>query len=157
MGLGTWFAKLGGKAAGEMLASPIDAIRKTIDDLHFSGEEKSQAEIIMTQLAMKPQLLQGNLNMVEAQHRSRFVAGWRPALGWVLAISLGMYYIPQFAMASIIWVKACLIVLQNIPKDGAINLPTYPISDIKGLMELILGMLGLAGFRTFEKLTGRTK
>ena len=82
------------------------------------------------------------INKIEAGHKSLFVAGWRPYIGWVLGTSLALFYVPQFAMAAIIWVKLSWQANELVP---------YPIQDIAGLRELILAMLGLAGMRTFEK------
>ena len=80
------------------------------------------------------------LNKAEAQHKSVFVAGWRPFIGWTCG-------------AGIAWA----MVLQPIAQwgvtrwgDGA-ELPTI---DTGYLMELIMGMLGMGGLRTFEKMKG---
>lgn len=92
--------------------------------------------------------VQTKLNETEAQHRTVFVAGWRPFIGWILGFSLGVYYIPQFAMASYLWVKMCV---------EANSLLDYPKLNVDSLFELVLGMLGLAAIRTYEKVKGKTK
>jgi|TARA_S200002703_G_C3715986_1_gene219976 hypothetical protein len=92
--------------------------------------------------------VQTKLNETEAQHRTVFVAGWRPFIGWILGFSLGVYYIPQFAMASYLWVKMCM---------EANSLLDYPKLNVDSLFELVLGMLGLAAIRTYEKVKGKTK
>jgi hypothetical protein len=137
-----------GKQAGDAIATPVEAIGNVLDKLFTSDEEKEHARYVMETLRQKPQELQIEINKLESQHRSIFVAGWRPAIGWVLAISLGIYYIPQFATASYLWIWACI-------RSG--SLVSYPISEISGLLELVLAMLGMAGYRTVEKLSGRTK
>jgi len=137
-----------GKQAGEVIASPIEAIGNVFDKLFTSDDEKEQAKFVLAKLKQEPQMLQGEINKLEAQHRSVFVAGWRPFVGWVCGISLGMFYIPQFAMATVLWVMKCW---------NASGLLPYPIQDISGLMELVLAMLGMAGFRTVEKLKDKTK
>ena len=38
-------------------------------------------------MMMKPSLAQIEPNKIEAGHRSIFVAGWRPFIGWVSAAS----------------------------------------------------------------------
>ncbi len=137
-----------GKQAGDALASPIEAIGDVFDKLFTSDDERANAAFVLEKLRQHPSELQVGLNKVEAQHRSVFVAGWRPALGWVLVLSLGIYYIPQFAIASYLWVWACLEASKVVP---------YPVTQISGLLELMGGMLGLATLRTVEKLTGKTK
>ncbi len=137
-----------GKQAGDALASPIEAIGNVFDKLFTSDEERGNAAFVLERLRQHPAELQIEVNKLEAQHRSTFVAGWRPALGWVLVLSLGIYYIPQFAIASYLWVWACLEANKVVP---------YPVTQISGLLELMGGMLGLATLRTVEKMTGKTK
>ena len=46
------------------------------------------------QLAAAVSLVQGQMevNRTEAQHPSLFVAGWRPAIGWVCALALAYHF-----------------------------------------------------------------
>jgi hypothetical protein len=137
-----------GKAAGDAISAPITAIGNVFDKLFTSDEEKAQAKLLLEKLAMHPAELQIELNKLEAQSRSWWVAGWRPAIGWVCGIALFVYYIPQYMMATILWTKACWTTQ---------HLLVYPIPQIEGLTNLVYGMLGLAGLRTAEKLTNKTK
>ncbi|WP_370153664.1 portal protein [Ferrovibrio sp.] len=83
------------------------------------------------------------LNQVEAGHRSVFVAGWRPAVGWLCAAGIGWAWIghPLFLWAAALWFP------------GA----APPAIETDGLLELVLALLGMAGLRSFEKVTGRAK
>lgn len=137
-----------GKQAGDAIASPIEAIGNALDKILTSEEEKLQGQAVLQKLLQHPQELQAEINKLEAQHRSTFVAGWRPAIGWVLALSLGLYYIPQFATAAYLWIWACF-------RAGMVV--AFPVSEISGLMELVLAMLGMGTLRTVEKLTNKTK
>ena len=123
----------------------VEGVASAIDKFVETPEEKKAAEILMLGIKQNPMKWQNEINKISAAHRSTFVAGWRPAIGWILAVSIGMYYIPQFALASIIWWKLSW---------ASSTLVAYPIASISGLTELLVGMLGLAGFRTFEKKTG---
>lgn len=153
MGLGSFLSKhLGGA-----MASPIEAIGNVLDKLTTNDEERAQVQAILGRLALQPHLAQAEINKLEAQNRNWWVAGWRPGIGWVCAAALAMYYLPQFGVASFVWVKACLVVLEGWTGKGVLTLPPYPIPDIAGLTELVMGMLGLAGMRTIEKLTGKAK
>ena len=137
-----------GKQAGDAIAQPIDAIGNAFDRLLTSTEEKMAAKAVLEKLRQHPMELQTEINKLEAQSRSLFVAGWRPFIGWICGTALGIYYIPQFAVATILWVRLCW---------NAQTLASYPISDISGLTQLIIAMLGLAGYRTLEKFGGKTK
>lgn len=134
---------------GDKAAKPIEAIGGILDNLFTSDEEKLDKQIIRERLAQHPHMAQIELNKITANHPSIFVAGWRSAIGWVSAIALFMFYVPQFSMASWMWVKLCLKAIEG----GREILPAYPI-DESGLMQLIIAMLGMGGLRTFEKFKG---
>lgn len=139
----SWFSSLFSSSA----AQPIEAVGNVLDGLFTSDEEKLDKQIIMRRLAQKPSLAQVELNKIEASHRSVFVAGWRPFIGWICGISLGVYFIPQFALASYMWVTICL--------DKG-ELVAYPATG-DSLFELVLAMLGMGALRTFEKMNGKAK
>lgn len=134
--------------AGQAAATPIEAIGNVFDKLFTSDEERAQAAAVMEKLRQHPGELQVQLNMVEAAHKSWFVAGWRPYIGWVCGTALALYYIPQFLLASIIWARLSWDAMTIVP---------YPIDDIDGLMELVIAMLGLGALRTIEKFGNKTK
>ncbi|MBU2713716.1 3TM-type holin [Zooshikella harenae] len=129
-----WLAKLvsGG------LAEPIDAIGNVLDKVTTSDAERMQAEILLERLRQQPQVLQVELNKLESQHRSLFVAGWRPFIGWVCGLGLTFTFLINPIVQ---WVSG---------KPG----PHLPF-DI--MTELVLALLGLGALRTAEKFGGRTK
>jgi hypothetical protein len=129
--------------AGNGAATPIDAISNLFDKLFTSDEERLQAGAVLEKLRQHPAELQVELNKIEAAHRSIFVAGWRPAVGWVCAAGVAWAYIghPVFTWAAALWSPG----LQ----------PPGIVTD--NLIELVLAMLGMAGLRTLEKATGKTK
>lgn len=102
--------------------------------------DKSEAE--KQQLAAAVQLVQGQLdiNKAEAASGSVFIGGWRPAIGWVCAAALACQYIarPLLSWAGIITGHAW---------------PMLPGLD-ENLWQLMLGMLGMGGLRTVEKVKG---
>lgn len=138
-------AFLGGllKGAAE-IASPIEAIGNVLDKLFTSDEEKLDKEALLARLAQQPYLAQAEINRIEAQHRSVFVAGWRPAIGWVCAAALFWTYLghPLFVWAAALWAPG-------------LTPPALGTEDV--LFELVLAMLGLGSLRTFEKTKGRAR
>lgn len=134
---------LGSVFAGANAATPIDAIGNLFDKLFTSDEERLQASVVLEKLRQHPAELQVELNKIEAAHRSIFVAGWRPAVGWVCAAGVAWAYIghPVFTWAAALWSPG----LQ----------PPGIVTD--NLIELVLAMLGMAGLRTLEKATGKAK
>lgn len=124
---------LGGSAA-----QPIEAIGNVFDKLFTSDEERAQAEAVLSKMAQEPHILQAEINKIEASHRSVFVAGWRPMLGWVCGLGIAFAYLVNPA-------------LQWFTGDLGPELP------MEYMNELVLALLGLGGLRTFEKIKGRTK
>lgn len=137
------------KLIGGGVAQPIEAIGNVVKAVFGDKTEKLSHEEIMARIALEPTMAQTEINKVEASHRSRFVAGWRPFIGWIAGISLGMYYIPQFAIATIVWVKL-------LNANEWTELVPYP-GSVDGLMELVFALLGMATLRTAEKMAGRSK
>jgi hypothetical protein len=144
MSIGGFFGKIIGSGVTEVVTGVADVVDRFME----TPEEKTAAKLITAKMKQDPHKWQVELNKISAAHRSIFVAGWRPYLGWVLGTSLAFYYLPQFAMASVLWVRVCWETQTLAP---------YPITDIAGLTQLVLGMLGLAGLRTYEKKAGLTK
>ena len=92
----------------------------------------------------EPSLAQIGVNKQESTHRTIFVAGWRPFIGWVCGVAL-LY---NFILRDII---AWLLVMY----DKTIEQP--PELAMEHLMTVLIGMLGLGGMRTYEKMKNKTK
>lgn len=139
----SFLAKILGGAAGDAAGGAIGALGSAFDKLFTSDEERAQAALVLEKLRQQPHILQAEINRLEAGHRSLFVAGWRPFIGWVCGLGLAWAFLghPMFE-----W----LVALRGL----AISAPAIATDN---MMELILALLGLGGLRTFEKLTGRAK
>ena len=120
------------------ISSPIEAIGGVLDKLFTSDEEKLKAQAVLEKLKQHPAELQVALNKIEAQHRSLFVAGCRPFIGWICGLGLANVYI----------INPWLQWLYGI--EG----PQLPLGV---MVELIIAMLGLGSLRTAEKFGGRAK
>jgi hypothetical protein len=83
---------------------------------------------------------QTDINKVEAANPSVFVSGWRPAIGWVCALALAYQYLVRPLGGTI----ASLL---------GLTIPPLPGLD-DNLWQLMMGMLGMGGLRTFEKVQG---
>lgn len=130
-----WLSKLTG---GDTAIAGITAVGNVLDGLFTSKDEKLTHEEVRIRLAQQPDLAQIELNKIEATHRSIFVAGWRPFMGWVGGLGLAnMFLINPW--------------IQWITGETGPNLPEGII------MELIFALLGLGTLRTIEKIKGRTK
>lgn len=107
------------------------------------ASERRELEAFLKQIeqAHSAAMAQVEVNKVEAGHRTVFVAGWRPAIGWTGAIAL-IYGSLGYPLLSAVGLGA------DLPP------PTF-IED--NIMELLFAMLGMGGLRTFEKSKGVAK
>jgi len=76
-------------------------------------------------------------NQIEAAHQSMFVAGWRPAVGWVCALAMLLNFI--------------LIPFINLGMELAGLDIRLDLIEMDTMMPVLLGMLGLGGMRSYEK------
>jgi hypothetical protein len=106
-----------------------------------SPEKKAELAVLAANLEAAGQLAQTAINQAEAGHASVFVAGWRPAIGWICASVLAWNFIghPLAMWATAIWAPH-------------ITPPALIAAD--SLFEITMGMLGLGGLRSWEKLKG---
>ena len=106
------------------------------------AREKAQAELLKAAQEQDFQLVlsQIKVNEAEAQNSNLFVAGWRPAVGWICVAGLAYNFV---IYPLLLWAVAA---------TGAEFKPPSLLSDT--LMGLVLGMLGLGALRTAEKWKG---
>ena len=107
------------------------------EDKNKRAEAERKIEAELTTHLAKIDLAQLDINKQEAAHRSVFVAGWRPFVGWCCGISLAWSYICQ------------PIIVFILAQTG--NLVDLPALDMSQMMPVLMGMLGLGGLRSFEK------
>ena len=140
----SWFSTLfGGGAQGA--SKLVDSIGVAFDNVVTSDEERLVLANAMAKIKQEPARLQVMLNALDAKG-NWFNSGWRPSIGWVCSVSLAMYFVPQYAIAAAVWVKACAV-------SKWTELPPYPVSS-DAVMELTLAMLGMAVIRSAEKMSG---
>lgn len=106
-----------------------------------SPEKKAELQQKAMELEFAVGKIQTDINLEEAKHPNLFVAGWRPAVGWICASALGFNYIlsPLILWGCKLWGRS-----EIMP----------PILDMGELLTLLIGMLGLGVLRTVEKSQG---
>ena len=130
---------------------PLEALlnigSQLIDRLWPDPQKAAEAKLELYKLQssgeLQTMLAQMEINKVEAANPSLFVAGWRPCIGWGCATALFYQYLLR------------PLVIGFAPSFGIIP-PPFPGLD-ENLWQLMMGMLGLGGLRTFEKIQGVTK
>ena len=116
-------------------------IDKAIPDADAANKAKAELVTMQTKGELDALLGQLEINKEEAKSSSTFVAGWRPFSGWICGVAL-----------------AYVAILEPILRFGATVMFGYagafPAIDTDLTLQVLLGMLGLAGARSFEKHKG---
>ena len=129
-----------GDAGGGLVKGVADAVDRFVE----TPDEKAAAVLKERAMALKPLMSQIEVNEKEAQHASIFVAGWRPGIGWICGVALGYHFVVQPLLVFVValWLPDMV--------------PPPPLS-LGELMPILLGLLGLGGMRTAERLSGRER
>ena len=123
---------------------PKEAWGNVLDVLFTSDKERLDKKAVLARIAQQPSLVQGEINKVEAAHKSVFVAGWRPFIGWVCELALFHNFITRDLM---VW---------GLALTGG-DVPPPPPLHLDVLTTILYALLGLGSMRTFEKVQGRAK
>jgi hypothetical protein len=118
----------------QALIGPISSLlEKAIPDADLRRQlsEKNAHEQIKAQL---------EINKAEAGHKSLFVSGWRPAVGWTCCLGMAANFL--------------LIPMANFALALGQSDISIPLIDLETMLPVLLGMLGLGGMRSFEKSKG---
>ena len=129
----------------EALIGPVTGLLdKFIEDKDQKAKLAHEIATMAERHAQERALAQIEVNKTEAANRNPFVAGWRPFIGWTCGIALAWHFVlAPFLMFIAAWV--------------GFDVPRLPVFDMDNLMTVLLGMLGLGGLRSFEKVKGISK
>lgn len=136
------------------LGSIADLASNVIDKIFPDKDAAEKAKLELFRLQQEGQLKELDadfklklqqlvINAEEAKNGSVFVSGWRPFIGWVCGGALAYNYI---FMPFITWG------VKNFYPAS----PPMPVLDMGELMVLLLGMLGIAGLRSVDKVKANT-
>tara|TARA_Y100001970_G_C14233855_1_gene860557 strand:+ start:1311 stop:1682 length:372 start_codon:yes stop_codon:yes gene_type:complete len=114
-----------------VVAGIIDKVAGHVDKFTLDKEEKAQ----LIQEINKAQI---EVNKVEAGSTNLFVSGWRPFVGWTCGFALCYHFVLQ---------PLLMFVLSAI--GNPMELPGF---DMTTLTTVLMGMLGLGGLRSYEKV-----
>jgi hypothetical protein len=103
--------------------------------------EKAKLDRIAAEISNEFNLVLGQLeiNKIEAGSTSFFVAGARPAAMWVGVLSLFYMGLGGNLLS---WLAICF------------NLPPLPVINDHTATDILMGLLGLGGLRSFDKFKG---
>ncbi len=133
-----------------LLGGIVEAVGKIADDLFTSDKERLDAQIELAKVEAGLMTGQMEINKAEAAHASIFVAGWRPAIGWIGAAAMGYQFL---AYPMLQWAWAFMQAKGWVP--GELQPP--PMLETDALWVVLCGILGIGTMRTFEKKAGVTR
>lgn len=129
------------------ISAALDIGGKLIDRLWPDPAQRDAAKLELLKLQQSGDLAiitgQLEVNKEEAKSASVFVSGWRPFIGWVCGMACAWNWI------GLPVVKAGLLVAGH-------SLDLRP-ADLTEMLPVLMGMLGLGGLRTIEKLNGQAR
>jgi hypothetical protein len=123
-----------------LLGPLVERIVGLIPDPQAQAKAKAEAMQQIMEFAARADAAQLAVNKAEAESGNLFVAGWRPFVGWVCAAGCAWNWI---GLPLGLFIAAAL---------GS-PLTVSPL-DLTEMLPLLLGMLGMGGLRTFEKVQG---
>lgn len=124
------------KGIGEGVSTLANGIRTAITG-ELSPDKRAELEKMAIEAEKLYQRSQTEINKIEAQLASIFIAGWRPFIGWICGLALGFNFIIN---PFIVWISRFL--------EKEIK---PPMLDMSELYPLVLALLGLGVYRTYEK------
>lgn len=116
-------------------------VSKILDQFFPDPAQAAAAKLKMLEMMQNGDLAQLGVNQAEASNPSLFVSGWRPFIGWVCGSAFAWNYLFGPLITQ-------LLLIAGHPV-------TYAPLELGEMMPVLLGMLGLGGMRTFEKLQGK--
>jgi hypothetical protein len=134
------------------LGSVFNFGSKLIDKLWPNKAEAEQAKLKLFELTQAGEFkeleaelekarMQIGVNTAEANSGSNFRGGWRPFIGWICGTGL--------AYAVLIQPLATGLIQAFVPEMKTFVMPNV---QTDALMALLFGMLGLGGYRSYEKV-----
>jgi len=123
----------------DTLIGPVSSILdKFIEDKDQKAKLAHEIATMSERHANEVVKAQLEINKTEAQHHSMFVAGWRPAIGWVCCLGMaGNFLIIPFVNMALELMETRVLV---------------PMIELDLMMPVLMGMLGLGAMRTVEKV-----
>jgi hypothetical protein len=138
LGIGTIIESVG-KIAGDLVTTDKERLQMALED--------RKLDIEAAKVAQAGDLAQVEVNKIEAASSSVFVAGWRPAIGWVGVAAMAYQFL---AHPLLLWAWSVALGAGWVPAGVA----PPPAVDADQLWVILSGILGIAGMRSFEKTKG---
>lgn len=128
---------------GTILGTIGSVLEKIIPDKNKRAEAEEAFRLALQSNEFQLALEQIKVNAIEAGSDDNFTRRWRPFIGWTCGTAFALHFV-------IFPILNYFTVLFGYP---AVSI----VFDMQSLMYALGGLLGLGGFRTYEKIKGVTK
>lgn len=119
-------------------------VNKFVPDRDAQIKLQAELQQHLIQIEADAAKAQADINNTEAASQNLFISGWRPCVGWVCATAFAWQFVGQpffsFLYALAYKTPAPVVAL-----------------DHDALNTVLFGLLGLGGFRSWEKIRGVAK
>jgi len=124
--------EIGGKLLDKFIPDPAKKAKAQLEMIKM----QQAGEFKVLDLIAQSDTNQVNINLEEAKSDNLFKSGWRPYIGWVCGAGFSYQVLIQPVLTGL--------------------LPQYHFAtiDTQSMLTLLLGLLGLGGMRSYEKLKG---
>ena len=112
-----------------------DLVNTAINRIWPDKSDQEKQAIAAAVMVVQGQI---DINKEEAKSPSVFVSGWRPFIGWICGLACAWN-----------WIGLKIALFIAAYSGHALNMQP---ADIAEMMPVLLGMLGLGGLRTVEKI-----
>lgn len=129
------------KVAEKAIGAAAEVVDRLVPDKNLAEKIKAEVAEKMADREFQNSMMQLQVNFEEAKSANWFVSGWRPAVGWIGAFSLGY--------AAIIDPLIRFVAMVVFGYKGP-----FPVLDNTITMQILFGILGLGAYRTYEKAKG---
>ncbi len=127
------------------ISAGIELVSSIISRVWPDASEENKAKLVLAlqqdENFTKLMSSQIAVNATEAANPNMFVSGWRPFIGWICGL----------AMAWVYMIEPIIVFIGAATGHPVTNLPTLNSTD---MITVLLGLLGMGGLRTFEKVQG---
>lgn len=140
-----------------LISGLFSAAQSLISRFFPDPEKQAEAQRALLQMQQNGELallasetdlakLQLQVNVEEAKHANIFVSGWRPCCGWVCAAAFAYSYVLLPTLQFFVFTFGTTTMVEQLSRAPAL--------ELSEMMPVLLGMLGLSGLRTTERIKG---
>ncbi len=122
-----------------LIPSVTGILDKVIEDKDQKAKLAHEIATMSDNHAQQALMGQLEINKAEAASGSLFKGGWRPFIGWVCGFAFAYHFVLR------------PLIVFGVTAAG-VDMPALPEFDMGSLLTVMMGMLGLGGLRSVEKL-----